>query len=60
VALKPTLLAMSTTEVRREVIHANGIPPPDLDLPVRDYSDCVCTGRLLTTSFHLPVPREPR
>ena len=30
---------MSTTEVRREVIHANGVPPPDLDLPVRDYSD---------------------
>jgi hypothetical protein len=51
---------MSTTEVRREVTHANGVPPPDLDLPVRGYSDSVRTGRLLTISFHLAVPREPR
>jgi len=28
---------MFTTEVRREVTHANGVPPPDLDLPVRGY-----------------------
>jgi hypothetical protein len=48
---------MSTTEVRREVTHANGVPPPDLDLPVRDYSD---SGRQLTISFHLAVPRESR
>jgi len=34
----PTLVTMSTTEVRREVTHANGVPPPDSDLPVRDYS----------------------
>jgi hypothetical protein len=27
---------MSTTEVRDEPYHANGIPPPNLDLPVRD------------------------
>ena len=27
---------MSTTEERREVTHANGVPPPDLDLPVRE------------------------
>jgi hypothetical protein len=51
---------MSTTEVRREVTHANGVPPPDVDLPVRDYSDCVRSGRPLTISFHLAVPREPR
>ena len=27
-----------STEVRREVTHANGVPPPNLDLPVRDYT----------------------
>jgi len=46
---------MSRTEVRREVNHANGIPPPDLDLPVRDL-DPPRTGRQLTILLPLAVP----
>ena len=50
---------MPTTDVRREVLHSNGVSPPDLDLPVWDYSDSACTNRLLTVVFHLAVSREP-
>ena len=51
---------MSMTEERREVTHANGVPPPDLDLPVRDYTDYARVIDYMTTSFYHVVPREPR
>jgi len=47
---------MSTTEVRREVTNANGIPPPDLDLPCPE-SPADVTANLLKLTELAPDPR---
>lgn len=47
---------MSTTEVHEETSHANGIPPPNLDLPVRDDLPALA---LVTYSRFCPMSQYP-